>query len=316
MNEAEMQHLAAHLTRSGRILGFNERAFDGLPGAVVLGVTGMRDTVYPSLGPQAKLVLRTIKLLRSAGIQEYTLQRVIVVGADAFHLEPNQIMTAIDALRHVAFLTMGSPTSAGQPTIIPSTDYFFDIAVPDYPSLADAIVDWPLLRESLKRINDGAALARLGDAFREQADYTNAEICYQAALPSFKRSTSPLERASVEYGLGLVLVQRAAESQEPERKELLEQAQDYFTGVLGVVNQQNNPAIWVGAMEGWRDVLRREPQTTHTPSRVQSIEKALEEARRSASNTLRSSVAWAEAQLNVGVLELLEARLEQNARLR
>jgi len=310
----ESNALASAMGRSGQLVQFNKQNFDGLPGSVVFGVGRMRDEVYPNLGQPAQLVLKTIKLLRSAGITEYTFQRVIVVARDVFHLQADQITDAIETVKRAGFLLMGSPTAEGQPTVIAATDFLMDVAVPDYPDLADALPDLPLLQESLERIRDGRALARLGDAFREQADFVRSEECYKQALPAFKRADAPLEWADLQYGFGLVLTQHASEAQDAARTQLLDRAQDCFTNVLGIVNQQNNPALWVRTLEAWREVLRREPQTTTTPSRIQSIEKALAAARKDADNTSPNNpAAKAEALLNVGVLQFLQARLEQNA---
>ncbi len=314
----EARSLAAALARSGREIEFDERAFDGLPGSIVFGVSRMRDEVYPNLGQAAQLVLKTVKLLRSAGISPYTEQRVTIVARDVFGLNLDQIPAAIEAVQRAGFLQAGSPTAEGQPTLAPGVEVYLDVAVPDYPHPVDAASDWPLLQGSLERIRDGRALARLGDTFRERQDYAHAEKCYEVALPTFRRDAAPLERASLQYGLGLVLIQHASQVEEPEaRARLLERAQDNLNSVLRVVNQQNDPVMWRGALEGWREVLRRRPKTTGTPARLAGIERALVAARKEANAAkAHGPAAWAEALLNVGILLFLQARLEREASAR
>jgi len=311
----EARGLTAALTSAGQVVHFeSERSFDGLPGSLVYGVGRMRDEVYPTLGQAAQLVLKAIKLLRSAGVTEYTQQRVIVAARDVFHLVASQIPPAIATLQEVGFLQAGDPAGDGQPTVAAGTEIYLDVAVPDYPNKVDAVADWPLLQESLEGIHDSDALARLAEAFGSQGDYERAERCYKITLPAFKRDRSLLDWAGLQYGLGRVLVEHATKIQEPKRSQLLEQAQDCFTSVLTVVNQQNDPEKWIGTLEAWRDVLRRQPVTTKTPAKITSIEHALAAAKEDATAAKKTSkAAWAEAQLNVGVLQFLQARFAQEA---
>jgi hypothetical protein len=134
--------------------------------------------------------------LRSAGIQEYRVDRVWRTATTLFAPGHSDWNPEIEVLRGAGFVRQ-TVVDGGRVTLLePVTEVYLDVAVPDYATPESAMRAWPGLQESLTEARDAHALVRLGHAFR-QSNTTDmvdkderAEACYQTALESLTRATA------------------------------------------------------------------------------------------------------------------------------
>ncbi len=308
----EAQTLASELTESSRKVQL-EGALDGRPGTIVMAVNGMGKEKYNDLPLSAKLILRAIKLLRSIGIHEYTIERVSGTAADTFGFSPLDWQASFSALEGMGYLKMGSLTLAGKPTVEPEAEVYLDLAVPDYTGREEASGDWPKLQASLVTRRDGIGLARLGNAFRIRENLLPSEQCYREALTLLTRDQSARDWAIAQYGLGLVLARRIEDAAVPER-ELMVQAEECFRSAFTVITRESDPSVWAGGQRALASVLRQEAPSTQRPARPAVVQNAIQAARQALRVLSRESAPeeWAETHLSLGLVLLIQAPMDPN----
>jgi tetratricopeptide (TPR) repeat protein len=321
LTQAEARTLVSELTRAGESAYLDDR-FDGTPGSIVLAVARMRDEVYPRLPTHAKMVLRAIKLLRSAGIREYPAPRVFATAQALF--DPagtdSDWTQALSALDRAGFLNLKLGNAGGLLTLIPVADVYLDLAVPDYGSAdSPASADWPRLQESLERELDARALVRLGDAFRRKDTEAHAERCYRSALGTLTKEDAKGDWALAQFGLGSVLADRLDDVPDPQRDALLDEAEHALRESLKVISRESDPTIWGQACGALASVIRQEARTTRGPARRN---KMLEDATarcRDALKIIRRETLpeeWAAVQYNLGLVLFTHGQISGDPRIR
>jgi len=290
--------------------------FDGTPGSIVLAIDYMSNQVYPRLADSAKNILRTIKLLRSVGIRQYTLERTLTIATRLFDHKQADETRDLEALRGAGFLRQSIVDNGRQVLLEPITEVYLDVAVPYYADATSAVVEWPRLALSLEEMHDSYALVRLGDAFQRVSDDERAEACYRSALQTLTRGASPQDWAMAQYGLGDVLSRRVDPSEVSPARKLLELAEEAFGHALQVITVDNDPTFWAEIKARHAEVIRLEASTTvGLPKRVKLLDEATKSCREALKILRRetSPEEWAEAQKNLGLVLLTHAPLTQDA---
>src|SRR5262249_52892353 len=161
-------------------------------------------------------ILRALKLLRSAGIQDYRVDRVWRTATALFDPGHPDWNPEIETLRSAGFVRQ-TMIDDGRATVLePVADVYLDVARPGNSPADAAMREWPRLQASLTDARDAYALVRLGHAFRQSSTEeigdrdARAEACYQTALASLTRATAQQDWASAQFGLGDVLSRRVA----------------------------------------------------------------------------------------------------------
>lgn len=322
LTPVEANDLVSQLTEAGVSVSRADR-FDGTPGSIVLAVDRMRYEVYPHLEPKsAKLMLKTLKLLRSAGIQVYRLDRVWRTTTALFAPSRSDWNPEIEALCSTGFLRQ-TVVDGGRVTLLePVAEVYLDVAVPDYDTAESAMSDWHRLQESLNDAQDGQALVRLGHAFRQSNNSemgdndVRAEACYQNALEYLTRATAEQDWANAQFGLGDVLSRRVDRSAAPEQRKLLERAEEAIKNSLTVVHRETDPTFWAEIQGRLADVIRHEATTTvGRKRRVDMLDDAAKSCREALRILRRDTMPeeWATAQQNLGLVLLTHAKFAQDA---
>ncbi len=290
--------------------------FDGTPGSIVLAVDRMRDEVYPRLRNEAKVILHAVKLLRSAGIQEYRLDRVVTTAKVLDPPDHPDWTRGVEALQGAGFLRQAIVDSGHVVLLEPIAEVYLDVAVPEYSEPTSAMNDWPRLQETFVQAKDAYALVQLGNAFRRSGNDERAETCYRSALEYLTRATAEQDWATAQFGLGDVLSRRVEMSDALQRRKFLEQAEDAFNGALQVVSRESDPTFWAEIQGRLSGVIRHEATTTvGRRKRVDMLDSA-EKKGRDALRILRRDTApedWATTQQNLGLVLLTHAQFAQDA---
>jgi tetratricopeptide (TPR) repeat protein len=318
LTHAEANTLVAELTKVGESV-YQADHFDGTPGSIVLALNHMRDEVYPRLPDDAKLILRTLKLLRSAEIREYRLDRVLRTTTTLFAPRHSQWTRELEALQGAGCVHQ-EVIGSGQVVLIkPTVEVYLDVAVPDYSVSGAAMDDWPKLQVCLAQAQDGYALVRLGTAFRKAGDDNRAETCYRSALDVLTRATAEQDWANAQFGLADVLSRRVDTADVAQRRKLLEQAEEAFNNALLVVQRESDPTFWAEIQGRRAGVIRHEATTTVGPrKRVDMLQSATKSCREALKILRRDTTPdeWAEAQQNLGLVLLTHAQFSQDAATR
>jgi tetratricopeptide (TPR) repeat protein len=293
--------------------------FDGTPGSIILAVDYMSNQVYPRLPDSAKDILRSIKLLRSASVQQYNLERILRTATSLYNHKQADDTRDLEALRGGGFLRQTVVDNGRVVLLEPVTEVYLDVAVPYYSDPATAMAEWPNLAKSFEAAQDAYALVRLGDAFRRESDDEHAERCYRSALQTLTRGAAPQDWALAYYGLGDVLSRRVDVTDVTGARKVLEEAEDAFNRVLQVVSLESDPTFWAEIQGRRAEVIRLEATTTvGRPRRVKLLDEATKNCR-DALKILRRDTSpdeWAEAQKNLGLVLLTHSLLAQDANTR
>jgi tetratricopeptide (TPR) repeat protein len=322
----EARSLVSELSRTGTKVEIEE-PFDGNPRSILLAVNNMRNIKYVRLSQPAKQILRTVKLLRSAGIREYTFSRLIGAATSMSGFNAAQWDEAYSELRTAGFLRSSISTLGPTPEqrYEPVADVYLDVAVPDYgddehpPSR-----DWPALASSFERAKDIVGLTRLGQTCLSSGLIDQSVSSLRSALALSNASSQSLEWATISFNLGLartLQIERLPETAPLPSIEELEDVEEYFDNALQVFTQTNDPLSWAAAQKGLSDILyRKASQTTRTRERI----KALDEASAAYNDAVKvltpetTPQEWAETQFNYGLILHLQAGMqtEMPARVR
>jgi tetratricopeptide (TPR) repeat protein len=299
--------------------------FDGTPGALLLGVDRMRDEQFPQLPPDAKRVLRAMKLLRSAGIFTYPAERVRHTAADLFALPDNpgawrEAVTAVTVAHFVR--RVGASDAAGERALEPIADVYLEEAVPDsdYPGPGANLADgWSGLQESLMRHRDADALVSLGIAYNDhplgnlRSNQEHAVACFRAALMVYTPETTPIEWAQTQYELGNALREQALLAEGPQRAALLEQAVAAHRAALTALSPEHTPTDWANTQNNLGLALATQAGLAEGPQRAALLEQAVAALRAALSVHSREEtpVNWAQAQNNLGLALTDQAELAE-----
>jgi tetratricopeptide (TPR) repeat protein len=316
---AQSEELSRELARSGATVSAANQ-YDGTPGALILGVTHMRDEVYPKLEDKPRMVLRTLKLLRSAGITDYPTARVLRVTHDLFAPTTDDWTEALRELSLVGFIGQRSTISGDTVATSPTQEVYLSVAVPDYAdpgSPPDR--DWPRLADSLASAQDTKALLRLGDACRARDLNAEAQRCYESALAGLSQQAAPLDWARGKLGSGITLARSLDDAQGKVDADILKRAEEALRDALTVITEESMPDLWAEAQGGLAIVVRQTARTTQGPQRRQRLLDRAAASSRAALRILKRATApedWADAHYNLALILQTHASLVGDARLR
>src|SRR5262245_26900884 len=147
-----------------------------------------------------------MKLLTAAGIQSPPLNVLIGAAQAVFGIQQNVANDTISSLMSSGFLKYGDVVDA-LPTVTPQYDLYLEMAVPDYdlggshtPDIA-RLAEWFL---SAYPAQQAPVKVRLGEALADRQDSATAIRCFEAALETLLRETTPALWARAQFGLGLL----------------------------------------------------------------------------------------------------------------
>jgi tetratricopeptide (TPR) repeat protein len=313
----EARALVAELTKGGDTVTLDEH-FDGTPGSIVLAVARMRDEVYPRLSQEAKDILRTMKLLRSAGMRAYPLELVLRTSTKLFLPSHKDWTRDLEALRSAGFLREQVKDNGQVVLLEPSADIYLDVVVPDYSGPTPPVEEWNRLLGILTSAQDAPALVQLGNGFRALGDDESAETCYRRALDHLTRDATGQDWAIAQFGLGDILSRRAEAADRGQRRKILEDAEGAFKNVLQVVTDNDDPFV-AEVNARLAGVVRLEATTTvNLTRRVKMLDQAAAESRKSLRVQRReiNPAKWAETQYTLGRILITHAVLVQDASAR
>ncbi len=169
----------AQLQAELRVRGKQVFAGDGTPGSVLFSVDLMRERYTlmsqsaevggsGARGADAQRLLKSMKLLQSAGTYDFVFPRVRAVAVGRFNLAstPGAFADTADLLESEGFVRLRPGDGDGTGRLEPVADVYLDEAIPDYPGVGHRMSeDWPLLLDILRAAGDGEALNSLGIAF-------------------------------------------------------------------------------------------------------------------------------------------------------
>ncbi len=293
--------------------------FDGTPGSILLGAQRMREEGYPALPRSARRVLWAMKLLRSAGLYLYPMERVRAAVQDVFRLEAREWRRACAALVRAGFVRVQTLPS-GERALVPLADLYLDDIVPDYSMPGAHISEgWPELEKSLARRHDADALNQLGLAFLEldqgnlRANAEHAEACFRAALADYQRRHERACWAIAGRNLGLAYWSQAQGTEGAERAMLLAQAVEVYGLAWRVAVWENIPLHGALTKHSLGTALSRQAALASASQRARLLEESIGAYREALLIYQRAQALddLARTQQNLGAALSEQARLAQ-----
>lgn len=294
--------------------------FDGTPGSIILGVQRMREEGYPALPRSARRVLWAMKLLRSAGMYVYPVERVRAAVQDVFRLEPGEWRRACATLEKAGFLRV-EPLPIGKGYgLVPVADLYLDTIVPDFSAPGAHISEgWPELEKSLAQRRDADALNQLGLAFLELdvgsllTNAQHAEACFRAALAVYQRRNARASWAIAQRNLGLAYWGQAQAAEGTERSLLLAQALDAYRLAWRVGVWENIPLHGALTQQSMGAALNRRAALVEASERTKLLAQSVIAYREALLiyDSTRARDDWAITQQNLGAALSDQARLAQ-----
>lgn len=325
ITEEEGASLADALEQAGARVTRGE--FDRTPGSLLLGLGATRDDLYWRLSDDARRILWTLKLLRSAGIHNYAAERIRAVAVALFGLSEGETAwrTAATQLVNADLVRLGPPDAAGLRALEPVCALCVDEAIPDYPPPGSTITDdWTLLRDELARLGDADGLLNLGSAFTDLPDDSNilpggdlryarenAVAGYRSALALYP----PLSEdwAVAQNNLAAALSSLAPLADPSERSTLLSQAVAAYWASLTVYNPATSPAEWAVAQNNLAVTLYEQAEASIGGERYELLTQAVAAYRSALTIYTREAapLAYATAQSNLGISLRTQAELAE-----
>ena len=176
LTQVELEQISSsdgELLANSAGLQWKPNQFDGTPGSITLDLMDMRER-YIKLGKE-KAILKTLKLMKEAGLYFYNVHRVQKLGQYIWfsndHINRQTWDERINVLKTNGFISIANNTF----DIYPS---YLDYCVDDY----DPIEHFQVLEEFLVRENDSGSLCYLGQKYIQKKDYEKAKDCFNAAI--------------------------------------------------------------------------------------------------------------------------------------
>jgi tetratricopeptide (TPR) repeat protein len=245
-----------------------------LPGSIILGVTGLRDRVYPRLSESAKRYLWTMKLLALVGVASPPSNMLIGAAEAVFGVPQQDANDALDALRSSGFVKYGEVVDAQQ-TVAPEYSLYLDLAIPDYsideshtPDLA-RLAEWFLKAYPSHR---ATVKVRLGDALVARHESSIAARCFGAALESLSREMAPTVWAQAQFGLGLLGAEEIESQSDRTDSEMRAQVEERLRSAAEAFEAGGDTAKAAEAFNRLVDLLQRARLTTTTSERTRFYE--------------------------------------------
>ena len=294
--------------------------FDGTPGSIILGAQRMREEGYPALPRSARRVLWAMKLLRSAGIYVYPLERVRAAVQDVFRLEPGEWKRACNALEKAGFLRVEKLPGGKELALVPVADLYLDAIVPDFSAPGAHISEgWSELEKSLAQRQDADALNQLGLAFLEVdagsllTNAQHAEACFRAALAVYQRRNARASWAIARRNLGLAYWSQAQAAEGTERALLLAQAVDAYRLAWRVGVWENIPLHGALTQQSMGAALNRRAALAEASEREKLLAESITAYREALLiyERTRARDEWAITQQNLGAALSDQARLAE-----
>ena len=299
ISENEAFNLAKILTQEGLEISSDE--FDGTPGSLIFGLQRMTSR-YLNLTHSAQLVLKAMKLLRSAQIHTYPEKRVKNVSQDVFGLEKKEWRKSYESLDRSDFIRI---TSLNYERIIePVAEIYLEKVVIDYPTPHTMLTDdWVNLKECFQHHKDAEGLNSLGlvplkEPLKAQRNkYQFSEECYITASGIFLNKHDHLNWAGTQNNLGLLFMDQADQATGDQAIKLLNKGIEAFNAALTVFSKEKTPAGWLmvqfnlgvlldmkasfvndeealklldNAIQIFQDILEIEPQNVISQARILS----------------------------------------------
>jgi tetratricopeptide (TPR) repeat protein len=181
LSQDDCKKLAENIKKEDKNIEWKPEQFDGTPGgSVTLDLKDMEER-YKKAG-NGKVILKSLKLLREAGLFLYKEVRIKDICKDIFELPTERYIweEIINNLKGNGFIT----TDRDIIDIYPS---YLDFCVSNYdPSLNDLMK----LKNILIRKLDSRDLLYFGNGFYYKKDFTHAKDCYLEALKIYPEYTS------------------------------------------------------------------------------------------------------------------------------
>ncbi len=313
IEENRVNDLTKLLIEAGKEVHKDE--FDGTPGSLILGL-GRMQARYQRLSQPSRQLLKAMKLLCSAGVYTYSVERVCAVAHDLFNLDEREWRSACEALDRGQFVRLKSVN--GEHFLEPVVDIYLERVITDYPlpdaSLAD---DWLDLKQCFEQRHDAAGLSRLGMAFaqliikRQRSISHYAEECLLLALQLRTREQNPKDWAMTQMILGWVLLDRAEHTEGEERKKLLDHAGQACQAALSVYTREQNRVIWAMTQVVLGIILRDQAELAVGEERRKLLDSAAQayQAALQAHTREYAPVDWAMTQMTLGIVLRDQAEL-------
>jgi tetratricopeptide (TPR) repeat protein len=247
----------------------DEVTFDGIIGKILLDInqrTGqLGDESFPA---DARTILKTLALLRNAGIFTFPQKRVLRVAAGIFHLLPANEREALIFLVKNKWIKIEQATGE----IFPLADAYIDICLPaanqlddhSFPELINILAATPTDREALFQMSRALRVTPpIGRSKRDELVLR----CTELAMRGLKRSFSPERWANGKYLLGNAYM----ESIVGDRADNLERAIDAYQTALTIYTCDAFPTEWARAQHS----LGIAYQERIKGDRIDNIERAI-----------------------------------------
>ncbi|HEU5383607.1 MAG TPA: hypothetical protein VFV38_50045 [Ktedonobacteraceae bacterium] len=294
--------------------------FDGTPGSLLFGPKRMQDR-YRHLPPASQQILKTMKLLRSAGIYRYPEARVRHVASDLFEFDERNWQEALEKVVQGDFIGRRRLPS-DEVVLVPLADIYVEKVVTDYPLPKETLVDtWPDLERSLKQSCDAEGLNSLGIAFAERlvghlpANKRHAAACFHAALQVYTREQTPGDWAMTQNNLGNALSDQAAIAEGEEQTRLLTEAINAYRAALQVYTREQTPGDWAMTQNNLGVALRAQAAIAEGEEQARLLTEAISAQRAALQVRTREQTpgSWAMTQNNLGVALRAQAAIAEGA---
>ena len=299
--------------------------FDGTPGSLILGVRRMQNR-YQHLPLSSQRLLKTMKLLRSAGLYGYPETRLRAVAQDLFGFDVRDWQVAGEKLAQGDFVTRRRLPS-DEWLWVPVADSYVEKVVTDYPLPKETLIAiWPDLEQSLKQSRDAEGLNSLGIAFVERLDEhqrankKHAEVCFRAALQVYGREQTPMDWAMTQNNLGTALSDQADLAEGEEQARLLVEAIQIYHAALQVRTREQTPMDWAMTQNNLGTALRAQANLAEGEEQARLLVEAIQayHAALQVRTREQTPMDWAGTQNNLGTALRAQANLaegEEQARL-
>ena len=274
--------------------------FTGTPASLVFALPRMRAETYPALPKDARRVLAAVKLLRSAGVYDYSVGRVRLVSIEVFDLAPAAFGAACSALLRAGVLRSGGVNQNGEQLLIPVSRAMLDTAIPGYLTRnGEESEDWPWLQEALGRGHDAEGLLCLGNALSElrtgggpflpydpRVSKQLAVTCLRTALELTTRNRRPYDWAITQANLGLALYRQAELATAYLRDDLQRQSAAAYRAALEIITRETHRAEWAMVQLSIASVFKARAKDAVYSGNVDGACAALRDAWRYVENAL------------------------------
>jgi len=268
----QLEQAVANPNASGaRSTGFRT-ATELLPGSIILGVTGLRDRVYPQLPSSAQRYLWTMKILAAVGVVSPPVNMLIGAAQAVFGVPQAEANDVLDALRASGFVKNGEVIDA-LPTVAPEYDLYLDLAIPEYDLDAAHTPDIARLAEwflSAYPAHRATVKVRRGEVLAARHETALAARCFEAALESLSRESAPTVWAQAQFGWGSLGLQELESRTDMTDLDTRAQVEERLRGAAEAFETGGDMTKAAEAYNRLVRLLQRDPAATSTTERTRT----------------------------------------------